>query len=115
MQEIELLIHIFIKQNKNNTSGIQGVHFDKDRGVWVTQIMFQRKAHNIGRYKTKSKAVKARLAGEEHYFGKYRQLHVDITNTLCRGRKIVKGVAKNKQGVASASQQVSFAIKKVMV
>ena len=25
-------------------------------------------------------------------------------NTLCRGRKIVKRVAKNKQGVASASQ-----------
>ena len=25
-------------------------------------------------------------------------------NTLCKGRKIVKGVAKNKQGVASASQ-----------
>lgn len=60
------------KLNKNNTSGIRGVHFDKDRGVWVAQIMFQRKAHNLGRYKTKSKAVKARLAGEEHYFGKYR-------------------------------------------
>ena len=60
------------KLNKNNSSGIRGVHFDKDRGVWVAQIMFQRKAHNLGRYKTKSKAVKARLAGEEHYFGKYR-------------------------------------------
>ena len=59
------------KLNKNKTSGIRGVHFDKDRGVWVAQIMFQRKAHNLGRYKTKSKAVKARLAGEEHYFGKY--------------------------------------------
>ncbi len=23
------------KLNKNNTSGIRGVHFDKDRGVWV--------------------------------------------------------------------------------
>ena len=60
------------KLNKNNTLGIRSVHFDKDRGLWVAQIMFQRKAHNLGRYKTKSKAVKARLAGEEHYFGKYR-------------------------------------------
>lgn len=98
MQEIELLIHIFIKQNKNNTSGIRGVHFDKDRGVWVAQIMFQRKTHNLDRYKTKSKAVKARLAGEEHYFGKYRYLHVDITNTLHRGRKVGKGVAKINKG-----------------
>lgn len=34
----------------------------------------------------------------------------DKTSTLCRGRKIVKGVAKNKQGVASASQLVFIAI-----
>lgn len=60
------------KLNKNNTSGVRGVHFDKDRGLWVTQIMFQRKAHILGRFKTKGEAAKARLAGEEEYFGKYR-------------------------------------------
>ena len=60
------------KFNKNKTSGVRGGHFDKDRGLWVAQIMFQRKAHILGRFKTKSKAVKARLAGEEHCFGKYR-------------------------------------------
>ena len=57
------------KLNKNNTSG---VHFDKDRGLWVAQIMFQRKAHILGRFKTKSEAVKTWLTGEEKYFGKYR-------------------------------------------
>ena len=60
------------KLNKNNTSGVRGVHFDKDRGLWVAQIMFQRKAHILGRFKTKSEAVKTRLTGEEKYFGKYR-------------------------------------------
>ncbi|MDY4183619.1 MAG: hypothetical protein SOX92_04955 [Candidatus Onthovivens sp.] len=60
------------KLNKNNTSGVRGVHFDKDRELWVAQIMFQRKAHILGRFKTKGEAVKARLAGEEKYFGKYR-------------------------------------------
>ena len=60
------------KLNKNNTSGVRGVHFDKDRGLWVAQIMFQRKTHILGRFKTKREAVKARLAGEEEYFGKYR-------------------------------------------
>ena len=35
--------------------------------------MFQRKAHILGRFKTtKREAVKARLVGEEEYFGKYR-------------------------------------------
>ena len=57
--------------NKNNTSGIRGVHFDKDRGLWVAQIMFQRKAYLLGRYKTKREAIQARKAGEEKYFGKY--------------------------------------------
>ncbi len=59
------------KMNKNNTSGIRGVHFDKDRGLWVAQIMFQRKAYLLGRYKTKREAIQARKAGEEKYFGKY--------------------------------------------
>ena len=63
---------LWTRNNKNNTSGVRGVHFDKDRGLWVAQIMFQRKAHILGRFKTKREAVKARLAGEEEYFGKYR-------------------------------------------
>ncbi len=34
--------------------------------------MFQRKAHILGRFKTKKEAIEARKAGEEEYFGKYR-------------------------------------------
>lgn len=33
------------KRNRNNTSGVTGVHFDKVRGLWVAQIMFQHNAH----------------------------------------------------------------------
>ena len=58
--------------NKNNSSGVRGVHYDKTRKLWVAQIMFQRKAHLIGRFKTKREAVRARLTGEEEYYGKYR-------------------------------------------
>lgn len=60
------------KLNKNNTSGVRGVHFDKDRGLWVAQLMFQRKMHLLGRFKTKREAINARKAGEEKYFKKYR-------------------------------------------
>ena len=60
------------KLNKNITSGVRGVHFDKDRGLWVAQIMFQRKAHNLGRFKTKKETMDARKAGEYKFFGEYR-------------------------------------------
>ena len=60
------------KLNKNNSSGVRGVHYDKDRKLWVAQIMFQRKAHLLGRFKAKREAIRARLAGEEEYYGKYR-------------------------------------------
>lgn len=60
------------KLNKNNSSGVRGVHYDKDRKLWVAQIMFQRKAHLLGRFKTKREAIRARQVGEEKYFGKYR-------------------------------------------
>ncbi len=60
------------KLNSNNTSGVRGVYFDRQRGLWVAQLMFQRKMHLLGRFKTKREAINARKAGEEKYFGKYR-------------------------------------------
>ena len=61
------------KKNRNNTSGVTGVHYDHNRGLWVAQIMFQRKTHLLGRFKRKSDAIRARKAGEEKCFGKYRE------------------------------------------
>ena len=60
------------KRNRNNTSGVTGVYSDGMRGLWVAQIMFQHKAHLLGRFKSKEEAIKARKAGEDKCFGKYR-------------------------------------------
>ena len=60
------------KRNKNNTSGVTGVHFDIKLGLWVAQIMFQHKCYLLGMFKRKSDAIRARRAGEDKYFGKYR-------------------------------------------
>ena len=60
------------KRNKNNTSGVTGVHFDSERGLWVAQIMFQHNAYLLGRFKYNREAIKARRAGEDKYFGEYR-------------------------------------------
>lgn len=59
--------------NKNNSSGVRGVTFDKKRNKWVAQITFQRKNYYLGRYDTKEEAIAARKAGEEKYYGKYRK------------------------------------------
>ena len=61
------------KINKNNSTGVRGVSFDKKRNKWVAQITFQRKNHCLGRFSKKEDAIKARLEGEERFFGKYRK------------------------------------------
>lgn len=48
------------KLNKNNSSGVCGDHYDKNRKRLVAQLMFQRKMHLIGRFKTKCDAISAR-------------------------------------------------------
>lgn len=60
------------KLSRNNTSGVRGVHFDRQRGLWVAQIMFQHNAYLLGRFKHKRDAINARKEGEKKYFGKYR-------------------------------------------
>ena len=48
------------KLNRNNTSCVRGIHFDRQRGLWMAQIMFQHKAYLLGRFKHKKDAINAR-------------------------------------------------------
>lgn len=43
--------------NKNNTSGITGVSFSNKRKRWISQMMYNRKTINLGRYKNKKDAI----------------------------------------------------------
>ena len=56
------------KVNKNNTSGITGVGYRKDRGKWRAYIKIKRINLNLGYYENKEDAIKARRAAEERYF-----------------------------------------------
>lgn len=49
---------------KSNTSGYTGVYHAKD-GRWMAYINFKKKRYNLGGYKTKEEAIKARKRGEE--------------------------------------------------
>ncbi|MCI8418443.1 MAG: hypothetical protein HFI33_13285 [Lachnospiraceae bacterium] len=52
---------------KTNTSGYNGVYFNKKRELWVAQITFQGKTRYLGSYHQLADAVKARQRGEEIY------------------------------------------------
>lgn len=58
------------EENKNNSSGVRGVHYDKDRKRWVAQLMFQRKTHLTGRFKTMREAIAARRQAEKRILWK---------------------------------------------
>lgn len=52
---------------KSNTSGYNGVYFNKKRGLWVAQITFKGKTKYLGAFRQLKDAVKARKRGEEVY------------------------------------------------
>ena len=54
---------------KNNTSGITGVTFSTFHNKWKSYIYVNKKRKDLGSYKEKEKAIKARLEGELKYFG----------------------------------------------
>ena len=62
------------------------------------------------RFKTKKEDIKTSKAGGRRVLWKIQVDEFIVLNNLYSGRKISKGVAKNKQGVASASQLVFIAI-----
>ena len=52
---------------KSNTSGYNGVYYDKRRSLWVAQITFQGRTKYLGAFCDLESAVRARQAGEEIY------------------------------------------------
>ncbi len=44
---------------KNNTSGVQGVTWDRHRSLWKVHFSRNKKRFNIGNYKTKQEAITA--------------------------------------------------------
>lgn len=52
---------------KSNTSGYNGVYYDKRRKRWVAQITFQGKTKYLGSFELLADAVEARRQGEKVY------------------------------------------------
>ena len=60
-------------KNKNNTSGHKGVCWDKSCDKWITYIYIENRCKNLGYYDDYDKAVVAREAAEEKYFGEFNR------------------------------------------
>lgn len=51
---------------KSNTSGYNGVYYNKRRNMWAAQITFKGKTYYLGSYRDIRDAVKARKQGEKN-------------------------------------------------
>ena len=65
--------------SKNNTSGVNGVTWYKNSNKWLARIHFNGVQIYLGYYVNLEDAVKARLAGELKYYGKYQY---DLTQDI---------------------------------
>lgn len=59
------------KRQSNNTSGITGVRYRKENGIWIARIKIHGKEISLGTYTNKEDAIKARKEAEQKYFGEY--------------------------------------------
>ena len=56
---------------KNNTSGITGVGWNRQMNKWIAQITVNYKTIYLGSFNDKEDAIKCRLTAEKKYFGEY--------------------------------------------
>lgn len=60
-----------VKLQKNNTSGIRGVTWNKESQKWVAFISFKRNYYYLGKYEELTDAAEARRAAEENIYGNF--------------------------------------------
>ena len=59
--------NINFSKRKDNKSGITGVDWVKRQNKWRAQIQYKKKKYNLGVFKNKKDAIKARKAAEKKY------------------------------------------------
>lgn len=60
-----------VKTAKNNTSGVKGVYWAKDKRKWTAQITISRKTYHLGRFDTIEAAKACREAKTAEVFGEF--------------------------------------------
>jgi len=57
--------------SSNNTSGVNGVYWNRKSGKWIAQIGFKKKTYYLGSFSNKDEAVKERKRAEERLYGEF--------------------------------------------
>ena len=72
----ESAMNVGIKSD--NTSGVRGVYWNKERLKWQAQIRVKKSTISLGRFVNLEEAIKVRRAAEREYHGEF-------SAALCRG------------------------------
>jgi hypothetical protein len=56
---------------KNNASGVKGVHFDKANGRWMAYMQVNGRFKNLGRFDDRQQAIAARQVAAKRVFGEF--------------------------------------------
>lgn len=59
------------KVQKNSTTGVKGVHFDKVNQRWVAHMRVDKRMKNLGRFDTVEEAIAVRAAAFEKVYGQF--------------------------------------------
>lgn len=65
----------------NNTSGVTGVNFDKNKQKWIARIVIEGKRTVLGEYDNFDDAKMERLEAEEKYYGEFSYSNSQSYNT----------------------------------
>lgn len=77
-----------VKPRADNTSGVPGVTWVKNRNKWIARITFKQKIYNLGTYSDKDEAIKVRKEAEEKMFGSFLDWYYEeIKNKRKRSKK----------------------------
>lgn len=60
-----------------NTSGYNGVYYDRENQKWVAKIGFKRKNYHLGSYKNIQDAIDARKKAEERIYGEFLEWYYE--------------------------------------
>jgi len=60
--------------NRNNTSGVRGVHFHSSEDIWMATISIDGKRKFLGRFETFEEAAAVRMKAEKEIYGEFSTL-----------------------------------------
>lgn len=81
---------------RNNTSGVRGVSWDKNRRKWAATIVFKGKTYHLGRYNNIEDAAAVRKEAENALFGDFLKWFQEayperwrLFQVLCKHKKLI--------------------------